>query len=279
MVQMQEFLKPYKARFENSLPEAFQRFGQESKIKEAMVYAVSNGGKRFRPALVFMMADALNPKADVSKAALTVEYFHTASLIADDLPCMDDDDERRGKPATHKVFGEAIALLASYGLIAQGFEQIAENAQAVKEAASQMGPRGLIGGQYFDLFPKSFSKEHMMEMFQMKTVSLFDLSMVLGWLFAGGSQDRVPLVQKAAFHFGIAFQLLDDIDDMKQDIQAKNPSNFALQFGKEEACQTIREHVHLFSSTMHELGCQSLPLSFLADGLRASSYISSASTL
>jgi geranylgeranyl diphosphate synthase type II len=276
MKQIYDILSAYKERFEKSLPEAFLSFGQESKLKEAIVYALSNGGKRFRPALVFMVAEAVNSKADVSKAALTVEYFHTASLIADDLPCMDDDDERRGKPTVHKVFGEAIALLASYSLIAQGFEQIAENGYAVTEAARKMGSCGLIGGQFFDLFPKGFSEEEMLEMFHMKTVSLFDLSMVLGWLFAGGAHEKIPLVQKAAFHFGIAFQILDDIDDMSQDIKSSNPSNYAVQFGKTKAALAVQEHAQLFSQALKELGLQSTPLSFLAKFLASSS---SATTL
>lgn len=119
-------------------------------------------GKRLRPILVLMIADALGLGADVMPAALSVEFFHTASLIADDLPCMDNDDLRRERPSLHKVFGESVAILASYALIAEGYGAIARNGQncpasavicleAVRRAA---GIRGATHGQFLDLSPR-----------------------------------------------------------------------------------------------------------------------------
>lgn len=275
-----DVLLPYKERFEKELAKAFEQFSPQNGVKEAMVYALSGSGKRFRPALVYMVADALGRGIDVTPSALAVEYFHTSSLLADDLPCMDNDDFRRGRLTTHKVYGEAIALLASYGLIAAGFENIALNGNvlpspqgsevakvAILEASKQMGNPGLIGGQFFDLYPKNFGQEHLIEITKMKTVALFDLSMSLGWLFGGGDIKKLDAIHSAAFHFGVAFQLLDDIDDMPKDAASGRMSNFANQFGQEVAIELIREHVTQFHRLMHELKLSHCPLSHLAQGL------------
>ena len=103
-------------------------------LRDACEYALSNGGKRFRPALVLMIAESLGHQADAMEAALAVEFFHTASLIADDLPCMDDDEERRDHPALHVKYDEATALLVSYGLIAGGYGCLARCAQILKSS-------------------------------------------------------------------------------------------------------------------------------------------------
>src|SRR5437016_8742652 len=122
-------LAPYKARIEPAIVSSLSRFGEKTELRDACEYSLQTGGKRFRPAIVYMVTDALKSKNDVTDAALAVEFFHTASLIADDLPCMDNDDFRRGRPTTHKVYPESVALLASFALIAAGFEYIAMNSK------------------------------------------------------------------------------------------------------------------------------------------------------
>jgi geranylgeranyl diphosphate synthase type II len=272
-----QILEPYKARFEKELEEAFTRFGPENQVKEAMKYALRSQGKRFRPALVYMIADALQPDCDVTPAALAVEYFHTASLIADDLPCMDNDDFRRGVPTTHKVYGDATALLASYALIASGFEEIARNKSAsdsvnriaVLEAAKQMGNIGLIGGQCLDLVPKGVTKDDIIEIMQMKTVALFDLALSLGWLFGGGDASKIDLVHKMSFHFGIAFQILDDLDDRQKDSDANRVVNYANLFGTDEAVNAVQEHIKQLFSCLEALNISSKSFEKLSLGLKA----------
>jgi geranylgeranyl diphosphate synthase, type II len=277
-------IQPYKERFETEMQKAFSTFGPDNSSRKAMEYALKGDGKRFRPALVYMVAEAIGAGIDVTSSCLAVEYFHTASLIADDLPSMDNDDFRRGIPTTHKVFGEASALLASYGLIALGFEEIARNAEALKdssfegtadtlvriavlEAARQMGNAGLIGGQCLDLYPESLTKEAILQIMEMKTVSLFDLSIVLGWLFGGGDQVKLPIVHKMALHFGLAFQIIDDLDDSQKDKEANRLVNYANLFGRDEAINAVKEHIEGFFSCMNELEISSEPLSKLAKGL------------
>ena len=123
-------MRPYQKLIEEKLLESISRLGPKNHVRDACEYALLNGGKRFRPALVLMVAADIGYDVDVIPAALGIEYFHTASLIADDLPCMDNDDERRNKPTTHRVYGESTALLATYALIAAGYACVAENAHA-----------------------------------------------------------------------------------------------------------------------------------------------------
>ena len=268
-------LSPYKERIESSILEVSNRFGEKTALRDACEYALQTGGKRFRPALVFMISDALGKNLDVSGAAVSVELFHTASLIADDLPCMDNDDFRRGRPTTHKAFGEATALLASFALIAAGFEEIARNsaarpllAQPATYFASRLnGIHALIGGQYLDLYEAHLDEKKIYEIMEKKTVSLFQLSFILGYLFGGGDPTRVPEVEKVAYDFGAAFQILDDIDDIEKDLQAGRKANYALLFSKEKAIEAIQNHVTQFQKGLAGLGLESKPLAKLAEGM------------
>ena len=269
-------LEPYKERFEEEMRKSFDDFGPKNTVREAMEYALKGDGKRFRPSLVYMVADGLNTGSNVTPAALAVEYFHTSSLIADDLPCMDDDDFRRGRATTHKVYGESIALLASYALIASGFEQIAKNEcknaevnrLAVLQASKTMGASGLIGGQFYDLFPKNLDKEKLLLILDMKTCALFDLCMTLGWLFGGGKLELLNEVHKAAYHFGMAFQILDDLDDSQKDADANREVNFANKFGISEAVKAVQDNCHAFQQSLAVLGLQNTPLNGLSNGLK-----------
>ena len=267
--KLSSIISPYKKRFEELLSERENggEYGFVDELKKASVYALVSGGKRFRPAIVWMMAEALS-KTDsrlCDNLALAVEYFHTASLIADDLPCMDNDDFRRGIPTTHKVFNEATALLASFSLIALGFESIAKAPlphgathelyqRAVIEASRTMGAMGLIGGQTIDLTPPNHEKETIEKIIDMKTVALFDLSFILGWLFGGGSVELIPHVNSLARDFGRAFQILDDLDDLEKDRAQGKLINYALRFGVQEAIKEIRRYVDRSIKTMKELG-------------------------
>src|SRR5271156_3490863 len=107
-VSLENLLGPYQQQIVKCIQDNMAALGPRNKLRDACEYALMNGGKRMRPAIVLMMAKALGYGADVSQAALCIEYFHTASLVADDLPCMDDDDIRRNKPSIHKKYGEAV---------------------------------------------------------------------------------------------------------------------------------------------------------------------------
>lgn len=240
-----------------------------NKLSQAISYALLSGGKRIRPQIVCYIAEGLGHNLPVLEAALAVEFFHTASLIADDLPCMDNDTLRRGKKSVHAVFGESVALLASYALISEAFKKIEENGRkmalnelffpkayeatiiGLEEASRAAGIKGAVLGQYYDLFHESEGKmteAFLEELMYLKTGTLFQGAFVLGWVFGGGEFSYLDEVRRLARHMGLAFQIRDDLKDLAQD--DKNGSvNFALLVGKELA----QERFHLEINSALEL--------------------------
>ncbi|MBA2368410.1 MAG: polyprenyl synthetase family protein [Candidatus Protochlamydia sp.] len=277
-------LEPYKAQVEHLIKSHLSYFGPDSELKSACAYALLNGGKRFRPALVLMIANALKNEVDVSHAALSVEFFHTASLIADDLPCMDNDDERRNKPTLHKVYGESVALLTTYALISAGYAALAQNAAsfatsghpmahqsdrlcvlALENASYNTGILGATGGQYLDLAPPDLSLATIREIIDKKTVTLFEISFVFGWIFGGGDLAFLPLVKKSAAHFGMAFQIADDLDDMAQDKAHGQSLNLANACGKESATILFHNELKQFKETLTLLNLSSTEFEAFCD--------------
>lgn len=259
-------LRPYQKEIEICIQQSVAGLGSPSVLRDACEYALTNGGKRFRPALVLMVAKSLNPHAKVKDAALAIEYFHTASLIADDLPCMDDDSKRRDMPSTHVKFDEATALLASYALIAAGYELLAKNAKMLHDrsvfpliihnVSVNTGLEGASGGQYLDINPPDLKESTLREIIHKKTVSLFEISFVLGWLYGGGNPQALSLVKQAAAHFGMAFQIADDFGDMEQDVGNERLVNFPNVFGKEKAYFIFQEEMSGFFKVLETLHLQ-----------------------
>jgi len=269
----------YQEKFSSALKKESSLLGEDSALKEACEYSVSSGGKRVRPALVWMIAESLNSKVSLDYAAIAVELFHAASLVADDLPCMDNDEVRRGLPTTHKAFSEETALLASFALTSAGFElltkielpkgnEVAVLKKAVREASRSVGILGLIGGQHLDLSPPNLSTSIIEEIIDKKTCSLFELSFVLGWIFSEGSLDKVDSVKVLGNHFGRAFQILDDIDDFEQDLKAEKNINFAVRFGKEAAIKQVQKHIESFEEYAVSLNLFSDKMATLVNAMR-----------
>ncbi len=278
---IQETLLEYLRGFEPLLQNRIDLIGEPEGLREVIHYALTNGGKRFRPALVHLVAEGIGKNMPIEEASLAVEYFHVASLIADDLPCMDDDGERRGKPAVHVVFGEAKALLASYALIAMGYEAIGKNSEgfhgenkekvvleALRCATKRTGIEGATGGQYYDLFPENGSYEQAQEVILRKTASLFSLSFALGWLFGGGDVTLLNQVEKAATHFGMAFQIADDRSDVIQDQDNGRSINIVALLGEKRAEQVLQQEIDSFLFELDALPITSPPLEAMAQRLR-----------
>ncbi len=264
-----ENLEKYRQRIDDALRLALPHFGEKTTLRDACDYALMSGGKRLRPTLVLMVAEALQHDLNVLPAALSVEYFHTASLIADDLPCMDNDDQRRNRPSLHKAFEESVALLASYTLIAAGYEGIYKNAGEMKanvlfkhrageatmrslEIATRCaGIRGATGGQFLDLFPPDKSAETLRKIIAQKTGTLFQISFAFGWLFGGGASERLSEVEAAAGHLGMAFQIGDDLADEQQHAEE---TNAAAILGRIRAVALFNEEIGCFEKRMRALG-------------------------
>ena len=263
----------HRDRIEQEIAKSILSFGEKTKLRDACEYALTNGGKRFRPLIVILIAEALGNGLNVYEAALSVEFFHTSSLIADDLPCMDNDDERREKPSLHKVYGEAIALLASYALITAAFEKIHTNTIAMQQAGPPFshfsdhacalalesatycaGILGATGGQFLDLFPPNQNLDTVKQVIYKKTVTLFQVSFVFGWLFGGGDVSKLEKVKRAAYHFGMAFQTADDLGDMLQDEKKQREMSIARLIGKERALLLFDEEMRHLRKELQELG-------------------------
>ena len=198
--------------------------GEEDEVSEAMLYSLKNGGKRVRPMLVLEFCRICS--GDIQAAvpfACAVEMIHTYSLIHDDLPCMDDDDFRRGMPSCHKQFGEATALLAGDGLLTLAFSVLSKadlsaekKIEAVKVLADCAGHLGMIGGQTMDLAHEGqeITLEQLRRTDALKTGRLIRCACALGCIAAGATEEMYKAAQKYADSIGLAFQIVDDLLDI-----------------------------------------------------------------
>ena len=196
-------------------------------IHRAMCYSLFAGGKRLRPALVLAAAQACGSReADALPLACAVECIHTYSLIHDDLPAMDNDDFRRGKPTNHKVFGEGIAILAGDALLTQAFEIAAQckgwprysHREIILEIARASGSLQLIAGQVADLEGegRKLSAAQLKYIHERKTSALLCCSVRLGGMSANCTPAKLKVLTDFGYHVGLAFQVIDDILDVTQ---------------------------------------------------------------
>lgn len=244
-----ELFRPYKTRIEESLVSSMPYFGPPaSLLRDAVEHALMGQGKRVRSALVFALSDAIGNNNDVTDSALAVEYFHTASLIADDLPCMDDEKIRRGRAALDKKYGESTAILSTYALIAAGYDRIRINGQkngkenlisvAIENIAKNTGAVGAVAGQLKDLFCNEWDEATILEVIDKKTGTLFEVSFVLGWLFGGGDLAALNTVKELGVRAGRIFQIRDDFLDEKEDLRGVN---FICIAGRERAERVLED--------------------------------------
>ena len=218
-------------------------------IHKAMRYSVFSGGKRVRPILTFAAAELFGQDIEnVIKAACGIELIHTFSLIHDDLPCIDNDDFRRGKPSNHKVFGEAIALLAGDALLVSGFDLIIKNSEVkeikkqsilklIKEISFYIGTENMLGGQVEDINLKNedIKKEDLYNLYMKKTAALICLSIRAGAILSGANQKQLEALTKYGENIGLAFLITDDMLDNMQDQRDIGKPNYANKYGIKES--------------------------------------------
>lgn len=218
------------------------RLDSQRRLFESVRYSVlQEGGKRFRPVLAQLTAIALGRDAERALAfAAAVECVHTYSLIHDDLPAMDNDDFRRGRPTNHKVYGEALAILAGDGLLTEAFQIIAENyepavaAALVLELARASGLRGMVGGQAIDMNSKKeqISIEDLKTMHLLKTGALIRVSAVGAAIACGASAKIRQQIETFAENLGLAFQVADDLLDF--DLAKPEPGSYPAILGPDK---------------------------------------------
>lgn len=219
--------KDYSESFDLALKQSFESedsnslLAGEEKLKEAIHYSLFSGGKRFRPALVLASCLSLQKDFEIAKAwAIAVECIHTYSLIHDDLPCMDDDNERRGQPTNHIKFGEACALLAGDALLTEAFAVLAKAykntvflGDLVSLLAKNSGFFGMVSGQANDLFLEEKSERELIKVHSKKTAALISASCVGPFYIFNQDKDLIYEIQRMSHGLGLLFQIKDDFLD------------------------------------------------------------------
>lgn len=218
-------VREYKDMIDQQLSTLFDGVTMNARIKEAMSYSLTVGGKRVRPVLMMLTADAFG--ADIEKVrpvALALECVHTYSLIHDDLPAMDNDDYRRGKLTNHKHFDEATAILAGDALLTYSFQLISDATQlsaeekvyALKRLSEVSGPLGMVGGQMYDLSYEQadISLDQLEEVHDLKTGQLLIYALEMGAFLSHQPIEVIEAMKKAATAIGLTFQIQDDILDI-----------------------------------------------------------------
>jgi geranylgeranyl diphosphate synthase type II len=273
------------AQLEQLLPQAI---GPAEALFAAMRYSVFNGGKRLRPALCFAAANAIgggNTTENTAKVAAAVEAIHAYSLIHDDLPAMDDDDLRRGKPTCHIQFGEATAILAGDALQSLAFQQLTELSDLPAETRLELvsmlsryaGCAGMVTGQAIDLAAtgQALQLEQLKTMHGYKTGALIEASVLMGAIATGAAnQQQLDALKQFASAIGLAFQIQDDILDEESSTEqlgkqqgsdaANNKSTYTSILGLEQAREQAAELYQQSMSSLELFAERAEPLRQLA---------------
>ena len=240
---------------------------QNSEIHRAIRYSVLDGGKRIRPILTIMTAEMLGkPGERVLPTAAGIELIHTFSLVHDDLPCMDNDDFRRGKLTSHKVFGEAMAVLTGDALLVMGLDSICRNAEVaeirkesvilvLQDILAMLGTEKMLGGQVDDIswHQDSGDLDSLRNLYLKKTSALICASLKAGAILSRADRKQIEALNRYGEKIGLAFQITDDLFDLQQDKKDENraslPKIIWVEKAKDEAyqlCQQAKESLSLF---------------------------------
>ncbi len=223
-----------KSEFEEKLKQTAAAV-KDSRVKDAMLYSLMAGGKRIRPMMLYAVTEGYGLPAETADAfACALEMIHTYSLIHDDLPAMDNDDLRRGRPTCHKAFDEATAILAGDGLLTYAFETAAKTAgvsaeqvlEGVRILAGDAGPDGMVLGQCLDMQESVLTDwEALQTIHHHKTGCLLSAPLEIGAVLAGCDAETCGLWRQIGFDIGLAFQLQDDILDVEKTAAELGKSN------------------------------------------------------
>lgn len=228
----------------------------QKKVLEAIEYSLFTGGKRLRPVMAIKSYEMFgSDMTEIMPFAIGIEMIHTYSLIHDDLPAMDNDDFRRGMPTNHRIFGDAIAILAGDGLLNLSHEVILDfinnNARntddfrrynkALWEISRYSGVYGMIGGQVVDLSSKAIDEDELLFMYKAKTAALIQSALVSGALVGEANSDEIEHMRNFGLNLGLAYQIRDDILDMDKD-KGIEKITYLTFFNKKKAETAIEEY-------------------------------------
>lgn len=260
----------------------------EEKLKEAMTYSLMAGGKRIRPILLLLAIHALGKSEQLGLSAATaLEMIHTYSLIHDDLPAMDDDDLRRGKPTNHIIYGEAFAILAGDALLTNAFDVLARDEQlspsirvhCIQELAQASGSVGMVSGQAADLLgeEKKLTIEQVVKIHERKTGALLKSAVRMGAIIAQATEHQQEQLTNYAYHLGLAFQIKDDLLDVIGDEakigkpvgsdEEKQKNTFVSLLGVDGAQSALEQHIHQAQEAIQKAEVNGAELRLLAEYL------------
>ena len=284
---LKQYLEARRLMVEEALEVALpQQDGPETRVVEAMRYSLFAGGKRLRPILCLAASEAVGGDLKTAMpAGCALEMIHTYSLIHDDLPAMDDDNLRRGKLTNHKVFGEAIAILAGDGLLTEAFVLLSDYNSLLPERAVQVigviaeaaSYRGMVGGQVVDILSqnKRADLETVQQMHSRKTAALIAAATESGALTGKGSEAQVAALARYGRAIGLAFQIADDILDIEGDTEllgkttgadeARGKVTYPAAVGLERSRQTANEMVNDALAALEGFDDRANPLRSLAN--------------
>lgn len=249
-------------------------------LLEAMQYALFSGGKRIRPALTLAVAEAVGGKQkNAIPAACALEMIHSYSLVHDDLPAMDDDELRRGKPTVHVKFGEAIAILAGDSMLTEAFNMLSEEneisperrIQAIRVLATAAGSQGMVGGQIRDIQIPEPTLQAFLRLHAEKTGALFVAAAKLGGIMGGADATTIQELARFGALIGKAFQLSDDLIDDIEDADAAHEEevNIVKLIGPAETVRLTQEAIQQAREILHLLPIQSELLVALAEWIES----------
>lgn len=284
---LKQYLEARRLMVEEALEVALpKQDGPESRVVEAMRYSLFAGGKRLRPILCLAASEAVGGEVQAAMpAGCALEMIHTYSLIHDDLPAMDDDDLRRGKPTNHKVFGEAIAILAGDGLLTEAFVLLSDDNSLLPERAVQVigviakaaSYRGMVGGQVVDMLSqnKRADLETVQQMHSRKTAALIAAAAESGALAGKGSEAQIAALARYGRAIGLAFQIADDILDIEGDTEllgkttgadeARGKVTYPAAVGLERSRQAADEMINDALAALEGFDDRATPLRSLAN--------------
>jgi geranylgeranyl diphosphate synthase type II len=277
-MEIESYLLARRGLIDSYLMSYFERRAVEvpATLYDAIIYSLE-GGKRLRPILVMAAAEALGGGAEEAlPTAAAVEIFHTYSLIHDDLPALDDDDWRRERPSSHRVFGEATALLTGDALISLGFELIAaEQARlspgervlkVIALLSAALGPAGMVGGQLGELELEEFADgASLEEVYLMKTGALLGAATAAGGVLAGGADGEIEALREFGLRLGLAYQVVDDLLDLGEDEELTYPQ----LVGEERAREEVQRFTTEALRALEPLGAEAAILKEIAEHLLA----------